>query len=204
MLAQNTELISKLIFSKSAFGRVTGCKVGQIESFEVGTEVRAQVKGQIVIATAKQMLDQFIAFRKSGAEGLQSQPVFSGVYEVYNPKKGSGWKVTTKKGVSCECPDYAEVKKAFGTGVCKHCYRVLQDLGWGSLQEYLGQKPQLRLVPARKPVRLEDMKMQQLKDLAKEIGIGRPAGDKRFKKTWIEAIAAAQQPTADLDLLSAA
>jgi hypothetical protein len=82
---------------------------------------------------------EFIESRKGRVKNLLAFPQDNnGSYHVVNTENNHLYDVTlTKEHQNCTCPDYQKQQKAFGKGCCKHLYRTLQTLGYGSLRNYL-------------------------------------------------------------------
>lgn len=185
-----------MFFTKSAAARILNVKPHLIklivaESDGVSIQVGDEPSQKIPVS---KFAEDFAGFRKKGADGLISSPVHSHVYSVLNPKKGTNYIVKTKpKGLVCQCKDWLNSMITFRQGICKHSYRVLFDLGFTSLQEYVEEmkKKDEEVLPvapkAPNVLDLETMKLPKLKELAAGWGVV-PAGDKRYRKTWITAL----------------
>lgn len=66
-------------------------------------------------------------------------------YTVRNLDRNSTYQVKLQDDhIICECQDYENLVKDFGTNkvACKHVFKVLSSLGFGSLRDYLHDKEQ--------------------------------------------------------------
>ncbi len=195
------------IVNKSAIARVLGIKPTALVDYSL-QEKRVVVKLKVGEQTIEfqQLVNEFAEYRKRSAKDMVVQPMHSHVYGVYNPKKNTSYEVKTKPSeVVCQCWDWKTNKGAFGKGLCKHSYSVLFALGFVSLQEYLAdQNQQEAVVEELEPlaeIDFEMLKMWQLKALALRWGVF-PAADKRYRRTWIAALEAAQRSSKVIEMAS--
>lgn len=193
------------IVNKSAIARVLGVKTSALVDYEI-TEKRvvAKLKGSEQTIEFQQLVNEFSDYRKRSAKEMIVQPIMSHVYAVYNPKKNTSYEVKTKPSeVVCQCWDWKTNKGAFGKGLCKHSYSVLFALGYGSLQEYLAEQNQkeaaMEELEPLAEIDFEALKMWQLKELAIRWGVF-PAGDKRYRLTWIGALKTAQRSSKVIEM----
>lgn len=63
---------------------------------------------------------------------------FSDGTTAINKDNGHVYKLIQESdGIYCQCQDYANQRKAFSKGCCKHGYALLNELGFNSLAEYV-------------------------------------------------------------------
>ena len=86
----------------------------------------------------KAFKQHFVDWRKSQANRLMVAQSSRNTYRVVNPVKSTAYTVTAEaEWVDCECEDFKNQILLLKQGCCKHCYAVLQQLGYSSLQAYL-------------------------------------------------------------------
>jgi hypothetical protein len=204
VILTNQNQANQKLFSKAAASRILNIKPCFLKMIAVEKDgVIVEVKGEKQIIPPRRFLEDFASFRKDGAKNLTSVPVYSHVYSVFNPKKGTSYLVQTRtKGLVCQCEDWKGCKIMLGHGICKHSYRVLFDLGFLSLAEYLeAQRSEVELPQAPElpdKFDFEKIKLPKLKELARDWNIV-PVGDKRYRKTWITALQEHARKTVSLE-----
>ena len=88
----------------------------------------------------KAFKQQFVDFRKAGAKALTvTANLFApNTFKVRNETKNTAYDVLIiEQHITCDCEDYNAQLQAFGKGVCKHGYAVLNHLGYNSLAAYI-------------------------------------------------------------------
>ena len=85
-------------------------------------------------------VELFIGDRKARARGIEvtRNAFYPDYYTARNTYNESTYNlVATDNAVQCQCPDYAKQIEHFGKACCKHSYAVLNQLGFGSLADYV-------------------------------------------------------------------
>lgn len=151
---------SNLIYSASAAARILGIPVGLIKGFVRWWKVCwVWVKGKRPTFISLPVFKQhFVEWRKAQSRSLLLARVNSEQFRVVNPRKGTAYSVwALSDGLDCECEDFKNQIFMLKKACCKHCYRVLLELGFSSLQDYLIAQPQtvknsiFPLVPRQRP-----------------------------------------------------
>lgn len=132
-----------LVYTVSAAARILGIVYGQsrITVQEWATVAWVWVKGQRPRFMSKaQFKAEFVAFRRKAAQALKVTRHLLDAHKfgVRNEAKGSLYEVeVTPTAIACQCQDYQQQLEAFGRGVCKHGFAVMNYLGYPTLAEYL-------------------------------------------------------------------
>lgn len=134
-----------LIYSVSAARRIWQVPVGvRVRVVRFWRCVWLHIAGQRPRFVSLQLFKQHFAQRRMeaatrlGIEGNDGDENFI----VSNPDNASSYFVFIgSSGPVCSCEDYSNQQRFFaGKGICKHGYRALQALGYGSLSSYLLSK----------------------------------------------------------------
>lgn len=128
------------IYSMAAAARMLGVKVSQICGFHKWWKVCwVWVKGQrptFISLSAFRL--HFVERRQQEAKHFLVTKLGSQHYQVANPYKDTNYKVWAfHDGLDCECEDYKNQVKFLGKACCKHCYAVLNTLGFDRLSDYI-------------------------------------------------------------------
>ncbi|MGB5714490.1 MAG: SWIM zinc finger family protein, partial [Waterburya sp.] len=91
---------------------------------------------QIPLAKFKQ---DFAQSRKLNSKALLiSSTQYRNVFIVQNPENRNKYPVRyISSGIECKCRDFEKQQEILGKGCCKHGYKLLNHLGYNSLQSYL-------------------------------------------------------------------
>jgi hypothetical protein len=128
-----------LLYSNRAIARILGVATSAVLKFEVYAQVVwVHVQGQRPTFLSKRLFKtHFVEHRKQSAQELKA--ICQGdFWIVHNPGKASQYLVVPERDrVECNCGDYANQRQCFGRGLCKHGQKVLHELGFASLHDYI-------------------------------------------------------------------
>ena len=144
-LTQPIKTVNQLLYSKSAIARILNIALEEIEKYQIwhiGVWVKVIGKRPKIISF-KTFKQHFVDFRKSNLEQLianqDSQKSY--FWDVYNPQKETWHRVKIEPlKITCTCGDWQTQNTLLPLACCKHCYKVLNQLGFNSLRDYLSQK----------------------------------------------------------------
>jgi hypothetical protein len=141
MTTFNARTASDLIYTVANAARILGKRFQGLTIQVWFNCVYIHAKGQISRFMSKTAFKQmFVDFRKAGAKALTvTKDLFiSGLFKVRNETKNTAYDVLiVEQHVTCGCEDYQAQLNAFGKGVCKHGYAVLNHLGFTSLADFV-------------------------------------------------------------------
>lgn len=134
-----------LLYSFSSAARILGIKKEDIAALTPQSEnclVELHNKPWQALIPRQEFLNQFISDRRAKARVLiPTKHIDNGTkWTVWNEEANTRYEVTIfQDKVVCTCPDWHNQFMAFGHSqvCCKHCYCVLNQLGYGSLKDYL-------------------------------------------------------------------
>jgi predicted nucleic acid-binding Zn finger protein len=131
-----------ILYSTAAVRRLLGLQSSaQVQIREFFKVVWVWVKGQRPTFISKAVFKiHFVEWRKAQARGLKVTERLDrpNAYTVRNECKDSTYIVEARAdGVFCGCHDFKNQLEFLGRGCCKHGYAVLNDLGFGSLRDYI-------------------------------------------------------------------
>lgn len=137
--------LQTLIYSKSAAARILGVSSNQIEELQVWHKtVWLKVTGDRPLLISKTTFKQHFAdWRKANSQGLvvTKHILSQNTYTVRNEVKDTRYQVVCRTNeLTCTCDDWQNQKELIGRACCKHCYAVLNQLGYSSLADYLSVK----------------------------------------------------------------
>jgi hypothetical protein len=137
-----------LIYSKSAAARILGMDTESIKALEIWQKVVLikiyHQKAQFI--SRKEFCQHFADWRKKESHALKATPHQHNqeLFNVDNPHKTTSYQVSLHVDeLICNCQDWANQKELLSKACCKHCYSVLNYLGYSSLKEYLERKEEL-------------------------------------------------------------
>ncbi len=147
MSTQQTEsaqqkTVDDLLYSTSAAARILGINYQDIQKLDVTHDgILVKVIGKRLMIISKDIFKQhFVDWRKSRTDELiavQDTKIPS-AWDVYNPEKQTWHRVHCHADkITCTCGDWDNQKRLLPMACCKHTYKVLEILGFGSLRDYL-------------------------------------------------------------------
>ena len=147
MYTQQTEsaqqkTVDDLLYSTSAAARILGINYQDIQKLEVTHDgILVKVMGKRLMIISKDIFKQhFVDWRKSRIDELiavQDAKIPS-AWDVYNPHKETWHRLHCYSNqITCTCEDWENQKRLLPMACCKHTYKVLEILGFGSLRDYL-------------------------------------------------------------------
>jgi hypothetical protein len=129
------------IFSASAAERILKIPTLTVSFVKVNNNmtVTVKTKQQEYILPTRLFTEDFATSRQERSKNLKLNTTkYGNVYLVSNLETNSKYPVrVTDIGVECKCRDFQKQQEQFGSGCCKHGYRVLRELGYQNLGEYL-------------------------------------------------------------------
>ncbi len=128
------------VFSKAAAARILGVQLNAIGKFEIWAYVCfVHVKGQRPTFISKKAFKQhFVDRRKADSKSFSVSRIKDNEFRVINPQKCSMYSVWVfQDGLDCECYDYQNQIVMLKKACCKHCYAVLNHLGFSNLSDYI-------------------------------------------------------------------
>jgi hypothetical protein len=89
----------------------------------------------------KRFVTDFVTLRRQGAADLHVSAYtglgdFNRQVQTTSPNGNHHTVVLNGSNVTCDCADYRHQFDSLGTGCCKHAYKALGYLGFGSLRDY--------------------------------------------------------------------
>jgi hypothetical protein len=137
------------VFNHSAAARILGIKPESILRMEVWAScVVVHIKGQRSTFLSKtRFYSDFAHIRREGAWNCKVEAPLAGYpkqYRVISEGIDKQWHSVWMHGAlqSCNCRDFAEQKRLWGKGICKHQYAVLNHLGCASIEEAVAKQQQ--------------------------------------------------------------
>lgn len=134
--------VNALVYSVSAARRIfaipSGVRVRVVKFWRcIWLLVAGQRPRFVSLAVFKA---HFAQRRMQAAQQLTAQQVQPHWYQVASASNSRLYNVVVlNQGPICECEDYRNQSHLLGKGVCKHGYRILFELGYGSLSAYLAR-----------------------------------------------------------------
>jgi vacuolar-type H+-ATPase subunit I/STV1 len=130
------------IYSKAAAARILGVEREEIARFEVWAYVCfVHVRGQRpTFISKKAFTNHFAEWRKQQAEKLTAGRYKDNIFVVINHQKATKYDVYVwQDSLDCSCYDYQNQVNIFAGKIacCKHCYSVLNHLGFSNLRDYI-------------------------------------------------------------------
>ena len=130
------------VFSQAAAARILGVTKQAIVRFEIWYKVIfVIVEGCRPTFISKNKFKQhFVDWRKEQGKVFSVSRIKDNHFRVINHKKATMYSVYAfQEGLDCQCYDYQNQVIIFNNGkaCCKHCYSVLNSLGFSSLHEYI-------------------------------------------------------------------
>lgn len=137
-----------LIYSKAAAARILNLDYTLIKDLEIWNKVvLIKVKNQKAkFVSKKDFRQHFVDWRKARSYSLKTTPHIYNkeVFTVVNPHKDTSYQISLRADeLICNCEDWANQKEYLGKACCKHCYSVLNYLGYSSLKEYVEKSREL-------------------------------------------------------------
>ena len=137
-----------LIYSKAAAARILNLDYTLIKSIEVWNKiVLIKVQDQKAKFVSKKDFKQhFVDWRKARSYSLKATPYIYNqeLFTVFNPHKDNSYQVSLQaEELICNCQDWANQKELLSKACCKHCYSVLNHLGYSSLKDYIDKHREL-------------------------------------------------------------
>ena len=143
------QLQSDLIFTHRAAERIlngeTNYSVKDLYINHSRQEVAVMVArtSRLKLLSAEAFYADFTESRHSRSKSLRCQKISENKYKVESQTNEGEYQVTTSPiSIACECQDYQNQIEAFGKGCCKHGYRVLSQLGYNRLEDYISSNSQ--------------------------------------------------------------
>lgn len=141
---KTTKTSNQLLYSKSAIARVLNISLPEIERYQFWkTGVWVKVVGQKpTIVSFKTLKQHFVDFRKNNIDSLiaHQDSQNQSHWQVYNSQSQSCYQLELHSDkITCNCDDYLTQQQLLPKACCKHCYKVLNQIGFSSLQDYLNQ-----------------------------------------------------------------
>lgn len=134
--------INNLVYSQSAAARILGLSyefIERIQYFETGIWVKVIGKKPTIISK-KVFRQHFVDYRKSRSHNLIaiSNTKLKRAWDVYNPHQDTWNRVLLHRDkITCTCCDYENQIRLLSKGCCKHAYKVLFELNFNSLSDYI-------------------------------------------------------------------
>jgi hypothetical protein len=128
------------VFSPSSAARILRVKTHLILGFQKWWKVCwIWVKGRRpIFMSLKVFREHFVSWRKEQSKSLCVSREGSQHFQVINSKKSTAYTVWTfQDGLDCECEDFKNQVIILGKACCKHCYSVLNYLGFDRLSDYI-------------------------------------------------------------------
>lgn len=147
MSINNIRSADRYIFSKTAAYALTHRPVKRVEIFANAINVHF-LEGRSKLVSKRDFLNYFAESRRERGQQLKAQAIAPDQWEVQSSKPGNEpydvveeW-INGRPQLKCDCYDYAA---QFEYGVttspcCKHCYSVLDSLGYDSYRLWQGDR----------------------------------------------------------------
>lgn len=142
VMNNKSKTVNDLLYSKSAAARILGVDYQEIEKVQywrTGVWIKLIGKKPTIISK-KAFCQHFVDWRKSRCHNLvavKDQQVKI-AWDVYNPQRETGNRLFQHKDkIICTCEDYQNQTQLFSRACCKHAYKVLAELNFNSLQDYI-------------------------------------------------------------------
>jgi len=132
-----------LIYSASAIRRVLNLpSTARLQVQKWFRVIWVWVEGQRPTFLSKATLKRhFVEWRKAAAKALFVEHFYDNIYYVSHPGEARSRRQVqvSHDGLKCQCEDFQAQVKEIGRGCCKHCYSILNYLGYDSLATYLSR-----------------------------------------------------------------
>ncbi len=133
----------RLIVNKAAIARLLGIPAKRITRVEATPQGYAYFLDSGIYNTgiipAAALVDEFIRFRQTSAEGLPEPTRINRTVWAIAGKRGEYFLEVQADAIACTCEDYtAQEGIPPGMRACKHGYRLLTALGFSGMGDYLG------------------------------------------------------------------
>lgn len=138
-----TTMNTTFFISRSAVARLFDVTIGQVKRVvEYVNAVWVWIQGRRpTFVSKKRFVADFVNFRRQGAVDLRVSAFAGGgdfdrQIQTRSPNGNHHTVVLHGANVTCDCADYRHQVDHLGIGCCKHAYKALGFLGFGSLRDY--------------------------------------------------------------------
>lgn len=133
---------NKLLFSKTATARILNVERFMIERIQVWDKtIWVKMRGEKPQLISQNIyFNHFVTYRQKNSTNLIAIKEDTAKWQVINPQKET-WNIVNLVGdrLTCTCEDYKNQINILKRGCCKHCYKVLNEIGCHSLSDYVNK-----------------------------------------------------------------